>query len=206
MDIDAMLAGAKLPEETVPLCLRPDLRDRWHDLNNQLLGARSERKTMAPTAREHELAREIKALEAEISENTLTVRLRGLKHEPWAKLMAEHPPRLDKPGDQQSGMNIDTFIPALVRAEIVEPELSEAQFDKLIDVITQAQWDDLANAAYSLGRGDRSRPVFSQAASLLIPDSGETSRQQSGSGSARRGSRAKSPKSSSSTSTTPTGG
>lgn len=195
MDIDAMLAGAKLPEETVPLCLRPDLRDRWQELNNQLLATRAGRNTMAPTTREQELAQEIKALEAEISENTMTVLLRGLRHEPWAKLMAEHPPRLDKPGDQQSGLNIDTFIPALVRAEIVDPEMSDEQFEKLIDVITQAQWDDLANAAYSLGRGDRNRPVFSQAASQLIPDSGETSRQQSVSGSPRRASKAKNPKS-----------
>jgi hypothetical protein len=195
VDIDAMLASAKLPEEKVPLCLRPDLRDRWQDLNNQLLTMRAGRNTMAPTAGEKTLAQQIKDLEAEIAENTMTVLLRGLRHEPWAKLMAEHPPRLDKPGDQQAGWNIDTFIPALVRAEIVEPELSDAQFDKLVDVITQAQWDDLANAAYSLGRGDRNRPVFSQAASQLIPDSGETSRQQSVSGSPRRASRAKNPKS-----------
>ncbi|MFF4600553.1 hypothetical protein [Amycolatopsis sp. NPDC001319] len=195
VDIDTMLAGAKLPEEIVPLCLRPDLRDRWQDLNNQLMTTRTGRNTMAPTTGEKELAQKIKALEAEIAENTMTVLMRGLRHEPWAKLVAEHPPRMDKPGDQQSGFNVDTFIPALVRAQIVEPELSEAQFDKLVDVITQAQWDDLANAAYSLGRGDRNRPVFSQAASQLIPDSGDTSRQQPGSGSPRRASKAKSPKS-----------
>ncbi|GAB3376213.1 hypothetical protein [Amycolatopsis echigonensis] len=195
MDIDALLAAAKLPEETVPLCLRPDLRRRFEELDGELLLAKTERTTMAPTDREHQLAAEIKELEAEIAEHSLQVRMRGLKHGPWVELMAAHPPRADNAADANMGVNVESFVPALIRAEMVEPEMSDAQFEKLLDVITDRQYNELANAAWMLGREYRDAPVFSRAASLVIPDSGETSRQPSDSGSRPAGSRAKKPKS-----------
>lgn len=206
MDIDAMLASAKLPEETVPLCLRPDLRQQWETLETELINARTQRNTMAPTTREQELAVEIRAVEAEIADNTLKVRMRGLTHQPWTELVAAHPPRKDNFADQNVGINEETFIPALIKAQMIEPVMADEQVEKLLDVISDAQYQMLSNAAWALGRADRNRPVFSRAASLVIPDSGETSRQQSGSGSARRGSQAKNPKSSPSTTTTTTAG
>ncbi|WP_033288249.1 hypothetical protein [Amycolatopsis jejuensis] len=195
MDIDALLASAKLPEDTVALCLRPDLRDRFEKLDGELLRERSDRTTLAPGLREGELADELAALEAEIAEHTLPIVLRGLSHEPWAKLLAAHPPREDKPGDLAMGMNLETFVPAMVRASIVEPELSDEQYELLIDVISDNQYATLQNAAWLLSRGDKDSPVFNRAASRETPDSGETPRRQSGSGSPRPGSRGKNRKS-----------
>ncbi|MBB1154001.1 hypothetical protein [Amycolatopsis dendrobii] len=195
MDIDALIASATLPEETVPLCLRPDLRKKFEELDGALLIAKTERTTMAPTDRERELAAAIKALEEEIAEHSIQVRMRALKHTPWVELMAEHPPREDNPADGNFGANIETFLPALIHAQMVEPEMTAKQVDALIDVITNRQYNELANAAWALGSMHRDSPVFSRAASQLTPDSGETSRPQSNSGSPRPGSRAKKPKS-----------
>ncbi|SFO59650.1 hypothetical protein [Amycolatopsis rubida] len=195
MDIDALIAKATLPEEVVPLCLRPDLRKKFERLDAELAAARLGRATLAASAEEKKLADELQALESEIAEHTLQVRLRGLTHEPWMKLVAEHPPRADTPGDLAMGMNLETFVPALILAEMVEPEMTVEQFDKLVEVITDNQYENLQNAAWSLSRVDRDGAVFSRAASQVTPGTGEKSRQQSGSGSPRRASRAKKPKS-----------
>lgn len=176
-EIDALLEDAKLPEATVPLCLRPDLREQWEKLDNELIDVQSARITLAGAGpHEQELAEQIKALEAEIEKKTLQVRLRGLGHEPWAELIAKHPPRPDVREDAAVGVNFTTFLSDLIEQEIVEPKLSSDQLKKLRSKITDSQYNDLANAAWQLGRADRGGPVFSQAASRVIPDSAETSR------------------------------
>lgn len=176
-EIDALLDSAKLPEATVQLCLRPDLREQWEKLDNELKDVQSAHVTMGGVGpREKELAKQIKDIEAQIAKHTLEVRLRGLAHDPWATLVASYPPRPDFRDDQAVGLNLTDFLRALIAKEIVEPELSREQLEKLLGKITDAQYNDLANAAWQLGRADRSGPVFSQAASRVIPDSDETSR------------------------------
>ncbi|MFB9926325.1 hypothetical protein ACFORO_42470 [Amycolatopsis halotolerans] len=173
MSIDSLLAAAKLPETTVRLCLRSDLQSEWETLDRELSAHQAAGETLAPSDADMELARRIKALEAEMTESTVEVRFRALTRKPWLKLVADNAPRKDRPADQIMGFNTDSMFEALVRESMVSPELDGGQLDAFLDVLTSKQFDLLADAAWNLNRKDADGPVFSQAASRLMPGSDE---------------------------------
>jgi hypothetical protein len=210
MDLDAfdkLLEQSRLPEATIPLCLRGDLQAQWEELDHRLTALYSDasRKLAGASAEEAELARRIQELEQEMRDSTLTLRLRALERPEWLELVADHPPREDDKGDRMLGFNQKTFFDALVLACLVEPELDEERLSKLMDKLTDAQFQKLTEAAWGLNRRDVDVP-FSSTASHIMTTSAGTSRRQSGSGSASNGSRGGSRKKSSSTSTTKKGG
>ncbi len=188
-ELDALLASAKRPEAVVPVCLRGDLQAEWETLDKRLteLRTRSLGK-LAPAPEHREMADRIVELERTMADSTVDVRLRGLDRRAWRELVAAHPARPDVNTDGVLGVNGETFFDALVAASIVEPEMTSEQTSSLLDALTSQQFDSLADAAWGLNRRDVSVP-FSLAASQLNPTGGETSKQQSDSGSRTRGSR-----------------
>jgi hypothetical protein len=141
-----MLAEAKLPESTVMICLRGDL------------------------AADHEAAeRELKRAE-EASADSLAGSGAGELVDRWRALVAEHPPRRD--GDNgivdsdRIGVNAETFYDAIIRACLVDPELDDDEWAQLVDALTDRQYDDIADAAWSLNRREVDIP-FSHAASRM---------------------------------------
>ncbi|WP_037355409.1 hypothetical protein [Amycolatopsis orientalis] len=174
MSIDSLLAAAKLPETAVSVCLRSDLQADWEKLDRELTSRQATSETLAPSDADMELARRIKELEAEMAESTVEVRFRALTRKPWLKLVADNAPRKDRPADQIMGFNTDTMFEALVRESMVSPELDGDQLDAFLDALTSKQFDALAEAAWNLNRKDTpDGPVFSQAASRLMPGSDE---------------------------------
>lgn len=172
MSFDELLASAKKPEAVVPLCLRTDLQAEWEQLDREL-SAHQAGGTLAASPDEVKLAKRIKELEDTMAESTLEVRFRGLGRKAWLKLVAENPPRRENQPDLIMGFNTETMFDSLIRESIVSPELSEDQLDTLLDAITSKQYDNLADAAWNLTRADKGGPVFSQAASRVIPTSDE---------------------------------
>ena len=81
--------------------------------------------------------------------------------------MAEHPPREDNQTDRALGLNQDTFFDAAIRACAVEPALDKADWDALDEVLSDAQWNTLANAAWAVNARDVDVP-FSQRASRIL--------------------------------------
>jgi hypothetical protein len=124
-----------------------------------------------------------------MKENTYPFVLRSLGRSRWRKLMDQHPPRQEQEGvvseavataDAISGINRDTFFEPMLRASIVDPVLSNEQWQKLVHGVeadpdkgieeepaklTDRQYEDLVNAAWDLNQGKVSVP-FSLAASL----------------------------------------
>jgi hypothetical protein len=196
-ELDALLASAKLPETTVPLCLRGDLQAEHETLERQLtdLRARNSRK-LAGGSDETGLAQRLTALEEQMESSTITLRLRALQRRPWRELVESHPPRKGDEGDKVLGINQSTFLDALIGGCVVEPEMDAERLTTLLDKLSDAQFDKLAAAAWSLNRRDVGVP-FSRTASLITQSSGGTSRQQSDSASPSNaspgGSRKKSP-------------
>lgn len=111
---------ATKPQREVTLCLRGDL-----------IAKRANVKTDA----------ESDALEAEISEASVTFKLAGLSRQDFRALEAQHPAE-----DDDAGWNLDTFPEALVRASLTEPVIEEGQ--PFFELLTSGQIEALFEAAF----------------------------------------------------------
>lgn len=166
------LKGAKLPERTVPICLRGDLVAEWEAAERDLERAQKQPDTSMEGSGVGALAERIEALQAEMSEHTDDFRLRALPRHKFRALVVAHPPRVDdnneiRREDAVLGVNRETFFPKLIRASVVEPELDDADWEALIGedgVLTDRQFGNLEDTAWFLNRGEIDIP-FSLAAS-----------------------------------------
>jgi hypothetical protein len=77
-DIKSMLNGARLPERTVPICLRGDLVAEHEELERQLEEANRRASDSLAGNGAGELADRIEALQEEMRAATVTFRVRAL--------------------------------------------------------------------------------------------------------------------------------
>lgn len=186
---DDWLAAARPAERTVPLCLRGDLVAEFEDLDRQLEQARrSAGDSLAAGSDVVVISQQLEALRAQMQAATKTFRLRALPRRQWRELVAAHPPRRDdngKPLESDTiGVNADSYFDAVIRASVVEPKLTGEQWTRLLDeVLSDRQFDQLADAAWGLNRRDVEVP-FSRAASRILQTSDAESRRQNDSASA----------------------
>lgn len=167
----ALLAEAKLPERTVPICLRGDLAADHEIAERELEQAQKRTADSLAGNGASAIAARIEALEAEMREHTYEFRLRALPRHEFRTLMSGHPPRdsdeQTKKDDAPFGVNRETFFPALIRASAVDPELSDAEWSDLLDErLTDYQFQELAITAWMLNAREVDVP-FSRAASRL---------------------------------------
>lgn len=191
-DFATLLAGARLPERTVHLCLRADLVAEHEELDGQL--SKLVDKPVAKFAGDGrgELKQRIEALEAEMTAATYPFRFRALPKPAWRAFVAAHPPRKDDAGevdeaDALIGVNRETFFDVLVRRCCIDPVLDDQGWRKLLGdseaeqarltaagreheieegKLTDRQLDRLSDAAWGINRRDIDVP-FSRAASRL---------------------------------------
>lgn len=171
MDFKTLLAGAKLPEQVVPLCLRGDLAAEVERLDAELEQLQKQPGTSLAGNGSGALVEQIEALQEQMREHTYSVRMRALPRAEWQALRAAHPPRVDADGemlpeDRFSGVNRTTFFEPAVRASIVDPELSAADWAALTATITDAQFEDLVAGLWALNQGKVDVP-FSRAVSRV---------------------------------------
>lgn len=168
--IRGLVQNAKRGERVVPLNLRGDVQMQIEELEEQLakLNDAVELPTLGEQSPKVLLAKQIKALIEEVEGDTIKVLLRALPRRQWADLVAKYPGKTD---DVLFDLAIyNEAVPACW----VEPELDDETRDKLLDELTQGQWDQLVNAVAVLNRGDQRVP-FSALASRTLRNSGETS-------------------------------
>jgi hypothetical protein len=180
MDITTLkdlIKQAHRPEKNVPVCLRGDLRASWEELEQQLAGMHKQPRRHFDDGGHADAAgiiEQMKAIEDEMRDATVSVRLRALERDGYRALVKEHPPREDEPADGTMGVNSDTFYQPLILKCWVEPaELDEAGRKELLQLLTQAQYDSLATAAVQVNRGTVDVP-FSRAASRMTQNSDAT--------------------------------
>ncbi|MFI6296861.1 hypothetical protein ACIBEJ_35090 [Nonomuraea sp. NPDC050790] len=177
-DIADIIGNVKRPEKTVPICLAGDLQAEFEDLERDLAIARDqpEEGTLAGGANPlaTQIAQQIVELRERMREHTTVFRFRGLQRKKFKDLVAAHPPS-DEDKDAGNDVDWETFGVALVSACAVEPQMSVEQAGELADELTQAQWDSLFAASYSVNKRDVDVP-FSYAASAVLSSSKKTSR------------------------------
>lgn len=171
-----MLAEAKLPERTVPICLRGDLVADFEEAERLLVEANNNRGDSLDGGSElGSLAERVESLREQMREHFYTFRLRALPRRDWRALVAEHPPRrMDTADgdpevhedDRYIGVNAETFFDAIVRACLVDPELDEQEYTHLLAVLSDKQYESLTAAAWGVNRSDVDIP-FSRVASLI---------------------------------------
>lgn len=176
------LKAARLPEAVVPIVLRADLAAERDQLRRQLDEAKARKgDSLAGSGTAH-LEDRLRALGDEMRESVMEFRLRALprskragdRRPSFAELKALHPPR-EKDGemireDIMAGfVNAETFPDPLVRHCIVDPPLSDEDWDNL--ELSQGQFDELVSAAWNLNQGRVDIP-FSSAASATTSTSG----------------------------------
>ena len=164
------LAGAKLPEATVLVCLRGDLVAEHERAERELEQAEKTTGDSLAGSGAGAIADRIRELEQQMREESYEFRFRALPRPAWRALVAEHPPRKADDttlvDEDRIGVNADTFYDAMLRACLVEPELDDADWEQLFAALTDRQYDDLSSTAWGLNRREVDIP-FSRAASRM---------------------------------------
>lgn len=189
--IKEKLAAARLPEETVQICLRGDLVAQFEQLERRLAEAQRTPSTSLEGDGSAEIAAAIEALREEMRVHTEDFVLRAMPRPRWRAFLAQYPPRQDADGnpderDRGAMVNMGAFWHALIRASVVSPELDTEDWRLLLgddDVererleaaseqvedgrLTDRQFETLTDTAWSLNRRDVDIP-FSLAASRMM--------------------------------------
>jgi hypothetical protein len=119
---------------------------------------------------------DIDQLLAQARPSTLVLTVRALvPHSRYTNLVLAHPPRTDLEGnpvpqDRGDGFNTETFYPALIRACVVDPVMTDDRWNRLDAVLSDRQFDELAIAALAVNRGAL-RDADSPAASRTLQSS-----------------------------------
>jgi hypothetical protein len=166
----SMLAEAALPETTVQICLRGDLVADHELAERELELAQKQAVDSLAGNGAAAIAERIEGLEAQMREHTYDFRLRALPRPAWRALVAGHEPRRGDDNEiraeDRMGVNAETFFPAMIRACLVDPELTDDEWAQLNEALTDRQFDDLSDAAWGLNRREVDIP-FSRAASRM---------------------------------------
>lgn len=166
---DDILSSAKLPEDSVPICLRGDLQLRHDQLEEQLVEAEEADKenSLAAGGQARKIAAEIDALEAEMREHTHRFAFRALPSRQYRDLVEQHPPREGHKEDPIWGANTATFPHALIAACCIDPVMSEEQVEQLCEVLTDGQALTLFGCAWGVNRAPVDVPKSAAASEVL---------------------------------------
>jgi hypothetical protein len=165
--IDDIISSAKLPEKTIELCLRGDLQAQWEDLERQFQAVQEQDgDTLGGGAHARDLADRMAGVAEEMRSHQVTFLFRGLSHRAYSDLLKAHKAPEEKRDEAVDGLDWGTYPTALIAACAVDPAMSYEQAEKLSEVVSNKQFDDLFAAALSVNRAAVSVP-FSYAASAI---------------------------------------
>lgn len=151
-DFAEILSAVKLPEKTLPLCLRGDLVAEWESLERQLQAAQTANAdSLAGRGDAHQLAERMQAIRDEMRAHEHVFRFRGKSAQEYSDLQAKHP-ATPQQREQGLDLNWDTWPTALIAACCVDPAMSEDQAAELRNAVSDAQWDAMYVAALAVNR------------------------------------------------------
>jgi hypothetical protein len=154
MSLHDQIANAKPPARTVELCLRGDLTADLEAATRHLAAALDAKdQPLADLASEA-----VAALRAEMAEALITVRFEAMPRTAWLAMIAEHEPRDGHLVDERTGFNTETFYAAAIRGSWAAPDVEPDDLDTLLESINARQFDDLADAAFSVNARSVSIP------------------------------------------------
>jgi hypothetical protein len=173
-NVDELLAQARPAEKTVSLCLRGDLVAEYErlDAEHEKATQRVDTSLAGDGPSALEIAMQMEAVREQMQGSVLNLTVRALvPRTKYTDLVLAHPPRTDLEGapiqQDREGYNAETFYTALVRACTVDPAMTPERWERLDQVLSDRQFDQLAIACLEVNRGLVSIP-FSPAASRTL--------------------------------------
>lgn len=156
MDIEELIASAQLPQQTATLCLRADLVARWDKLHAEWRTAEDTGGSLAEGTPKDALAAQIRELTEQMQQHQVQFVFEALPPVEYSALIMKHPPK----GDDKARFRWDaaTFTPALIKACLIEPKMTEEQIDRLLAKLSTGQQKLLGQAAYLANEGDGDIP------------------------------------------------
>ena len=168
--IEDVLGKIKVPVRSVAICLRGDLQAEHDDLtarldflNREALGNNS----LSGGGERREVAQRIHDLEAEMRDAEITFKFRGLGKNTLKRITDRFP----APEGSNMAWDVEAGAGALLAASAVEPTMTEAQADELLEQESRGHADQMVGAAWLASTGSTTVP-FSVRASELIAGSG----------------------------------
>lgn len=146
-DITSLLEGASPRETTVTVCLAGDAAADLEALEQEL-GQLGEWQptSMGETNPAYELQKRVEAARQRVRDESVEFRFRALGHRAYSNLIAAHP----APEGSKEPYDAATFLPAVLAACCVEPSLTPAQVDRLLDVVNDGTARVLFGAALTV--------------------------------------------------------
>lgn len=178
MSLSEKLAKRTFPTKDVQLCLDAALSAERDALMAELSAARKKSDARLSSTSKG-LTKQVAELEDQMRAATITIRITGMPFAEYNKIMRAHPPR----SGRQEVFDPETFYPdvAYKAGSLVEGDqvtkLSEsprAEWDELMGVLTDGEFDALALAVNSVNR-TLSGVGFLGRSSEQTDDSDETS-------------------------------
>ena len=167
MNVKEMIRGARLPEDTVEVCLRADLVAEYERAERELAAAKQAAgdSLAGPGEDVKALEGRLAGLREQMQASTLTLTLRALSSPRYQALVDQHPPRVEDDNvnrrDRVFGFNVDTFFDALARKCTVAPELDDEDWAGLFGddgKLTDAQVEKVYSKAFALNKKDVDLP------------------------------------------------
>ncbi len=155
-DLDAIIDGAKTAQESVPLCLRADVLSEIGELERkiQTITADDDDPRMAGANDESaaELAARIRALEKVAEDNTINLRLQAVDKKLWKAKVDEHTEEIEDTGERK--LDLNALVTDLLdnHETIVSPSFTPARLTKLLNALSDAQWETILQAVWRLNR------------------------------------------------------
>ncbi len=169
-NVREVIAAARPVTRSAVICLAGDLQAQFEALDRELRAEVAKpHATLADGGQRRDLAQQIEAVQAEMAEHEQAFTFRALSARAWSDLIADHPAR---PGKDEA-FNAETFPDAMLAACSVDPEMTPDDVAALGDVLSNAQYSVLFEAAWSCNAARLDVP-FSVLASRVLHES-ETS-------------------------------
>lgn len=150
--IRALVQNATRPEKVVPLVLKADIARQIEDLELELIEIRKDSDTLAGNPAAAGVAARIEALIEEAKDSTVNVTIRGLPRKEWSDLKTKYPP-----ADPTIYLYDVKIFEDAVPACWTGPDISDDTRDKLLEQLTDGQWEKLCQAVQVVN-GDVSVP------------------------------------------------
>lgn len=185
MSLADKISKRTFPTKDVVLCLDAALAAERDALVVELAQARKSSEGRLASSPVTALTKKINALEEQMRDSLVTIRVTGMPFAEYNKVMRAHPPRKGK----QEAYNVETFFPdivyksgALVEGDQVTKlaDSPRSEWDALVDVLTDKEFDVLVESVIATNRtlqevGFLARGSATTDASSGTSDSPETS-------------------------------
>jgi hypothetical protein len=146
-DISELLAGASPREVTVPVCLAGDVGAELEALEAEL-GELGEWKqtSLGEVNPAYEVQERLTVARERARDAAVEFRFRALGHRAYSNLLAAHP----APEGSKEPYDAETFLPAMLVACCIEPSLTLAQVNQLLDKVNDGTARTLFAAALAV--------------------------------------------------------